>query len=59
MKTVDIRFTAKIPDVEYTEDELQEWLYYELKQSCSISIDNPLYEYGVEPEIDSLVVMAN
>ena len=48
--TKEVRFTVEVPDVECTNEQLEEWLSFELGASCSMSQSNPLNEYG-DPEI--------
>lgn len=49
MKTVDIKFTVRIPDIEHTEKELVEWLRYQMGDDGQISLKNPLEKYDITP----------
>lgn len=48
MKVSTVTLQIRIPEVDYTEDELIEWLKWNLGQTSTISADNDLYD--IEPE---------
>lgn len=41
MGKVRIEFDAIIPDIEHTDEELEEWLRYEFGDNGSMSLKNP------------------
>ena len=47
MKVYDVRFTVAIP-YEATENEILEWLRFELHDVCELSRNNPLVDTELE-----------
>jgi hypothetical protein len=46
---IKIEFEVEIEDVDYAEDELEEYLRYMFRDNGSMSTKNPFYEQG-EPQ---------
>jgi hypothetical protein len=49
MKSIKVTFYCNVPD-EVTEQEINEWLAFELNYMGSISENNPLYGTEIEAE---------
>jgi hypothetical protein len=45
---MEINITIQKPDIDCTQEEFREWLYYELGYSGSIKMDNPLADEQLE-----------
>ena len=46
---VEVKFSVK-PPVEATEEQIREWIYFELGYHAQMSTDNPLHEYDLDAE---------
>lgn len=42
MKTIKIELEVAIPETESTEQQIKDWLYYEMGYSGSVSASNPI-----------------
>ena len=45
---MEISITIQEPDVDYTKEELRNWIYYELGYSGCIDMGNPLVKFDIE-----------
>jgi hypothetical protein len=53
MATIKIEFKMRLP-VLTTDEEVEEWLRYQLHDNGSMQLDNALSEYEIEPVRGSL-----
>ena len=54
MATVTVKFELNIPDVDATDEQIRDWVRFELGEIGGLSEDNPLCDHEVEAEFGTV-----
>ena len=56
MSKVRVTFDVELPNIEATDEEVEEWLRFNLHDNGSMSMKNPLADEEVEPVFPSFYI---